>query len=493
MLARFRRLGPASLFLLLSGCGFLLESKYAAPEVTVPLNWQTATSASAYPTPAIDRWWTEFHDPALDALVASALVRNNDLAVATLKVRRAQLGAGLAANEFLPVLGATGSASREERLNPPKTKQNEEGGATSEKTSRVTNSYSVTGSVSWELDLWGRVARESDAKSWEAKATAEDRDGTALSLVGTVVDLYWQLAYLHERLALSDESIDYAARTLALVKVQHGAGSASMLEELEAEQSLAAQLANRTQLVQQQTEARNALAILFDSPPGTAQAAPQAMPRTALPEVSAGLPAQVLGRRPDLKAAEMRLRRTLAEADATKARYLPTLSLTGSLGSSSVALTDLLKNPIGTLGAGITLPFLNVNAMLLNIKVSKVEYETAVVSYRQTLYAAFNDVENALSARRQYAEQGDRLAQSLAAARATERIYETRYRAGAVALRPWLDAQQQRRNTEEALAENRYNRLLNHTRLCLVLGGGPRVEAVRAVAGNPPPAEARVP
>ncbi|WP_374653501.1 efflux transporter outer membrane subunit [Dongia sp.] len=487
MAVRIYRLGPVPLFLLLSGCGFLLESRYTAPDVVLPAKWQTAWESSE---PLIDRWWVELNDPALDALVAAALARNSDLAVATLKVRRAQLAAGLAANDFLPVLGASGSASREERFNPPKTKQNGEG-AGSDKAARVTESYSVSGSVSWELDLWGRVARETDAKTWEAKATAEDRDAIALSLVGTVVDLYWQLGYLTERLALSDDSIAYAGRTLALVKAQHGAGAASALEELEAEQSLAAQLANRTQLVQQQSEARNALAILFDSPPGTAHAEPAAMPRAALPEIAAGLPAQVLGRRPDLKAAEMRLRRTLAEVDATKARYLPTLSLTGSLGGSSVALTELLKNPIGTLGAGITLPFLNINSMLLNIKVSKVEYEAAVVNYRQVLYAAFNDVENALSARHQYAEQGDQLAQSLAAARAAERIYETRYRAGAVALKPWLDAQQMRRTAEEALLENRYNRLLNHTRLCLVLGGGPRIEEKPAAIGTMPTPEPR--
>jgi NodT family efflux transporter outer membrane factor (OMF) lipoprotein len=484
----FRWLGTVPLILLLSGCGFLLESKYTAPAAAVPANWQEGQAPFA---PAIDRWWVAFHDPALDALVSAALARNNDLAVATLKVRRAQLEAGLAANDFLPVLSATGGASREERLNPPKTSQSGEHDNSSDKTERVTHSYSVTGSVSWELDLWGRVARETDAKLWEAKATSEDRNGTALSLVGTVVDLYWQLGFLRERITLSDDSIAYAAETLALVKIQHGLGATSMLEELEAEQSLAAQQANRTQLVQQQTEARNALAILFDSPPETAHAEPATMPQTALPEVAAGLPAEVLGRRPDLKAAEMRLRRTLAEADATKVRYLPTLSLTGSLGSSSMALTNLLQNPIGTLGAGVTLPFLNVNAMLLNIEVSKVEYEAAVVNYRQTLYTAFNDVENALSARRQLAEQGDRLAQSLAAARDAERIYETRYRAGAVALKPWLDAQQMRRTAQEALAENHYNRLRNHTRLCLVLGGGPHVPAQLAELGTVPESESR--
>lgn len=455
--------------LLLSGCGFLLESEYQAPTVAIPPQWQSATAS---PAAMIDQWWQDFSDPAMNALVADALARNNDLAAATLKVRRAQLAVGLAANDLLPVFSGAGNASRQDTFRNQSSAA--DGETSTANSSSVTKSYSVTGSVSWELDLWGRVAREMDAKSWEAKATSEDRDATALALVGTVVDLYWQLGYLRERLALSDASIAYTERTRALVQAQHGAGATSALEVLEAEQALAAQQANRTQLVQQQTEARNALAILFDGPPGVARSEPDAMPRIALPVVTSGLPAQILERRPDVKAAELRLRETLAEGDATKARYLPTLSLTGSLGSSSVALTDILKNPIGTLGAGITLPFLNLNAMLLNIKVSKVEYETAVVNYRQTLYRALGDVENTLSARGQYAAQAEKLEQSLAAARATEKIYEARYRAGLIALRPWLDAQQTRRTAEEALADNRYNRLLNHTKLCQVLGGGPR-------------------
>ena len=470
MIRRLRLLSSASLLLLVSGCGFLLESDYQTPEVTVPSQWQMASATSTVPAATgIDRWWQDFNDPALNALVTEALAKNNDLAAATLKVRQAQLEVGLAENDFLPVFSGTADAQRQDTLSSPKT---------------TTKTYSVTGGVSWELDLWGRVARETDAKDWEAKATAQDRDETALSLVGTVVDLYWQLGYLSERLALSDQSIAYAEKTLQLVQVQHGAGAASALEELEAKQSLASQQANRTELVQQQEEARNALAILFDGPPGTSHAEPTAMPQTALPAVAGGLPAQVLARRPDIQAAELRLRETLSEGDATKASYFPTISLTGSLGSSSIALTDLMKNPIGTLGAGVTLPFLNLNEMLLNIKVSKVEYQTAVVNYRQTLYSALSDVENALSARTQYNAQAEKLEQSLDAARKTEALYEARYRAGAVPLKSWLDAQETRRTAEEALAENRYNRLVNHTTLCEALGGGPKLDGTTAVASN---------
>lgn len=470
---RFSYLAAISSLALLAGCGSLLKSDFHEPQVTVPADWRAAATTSVESsTRVIDQWWKDFNDPALDALVELALQKNNDLAAATLKVRQAQLEVGLAENEFLPSFSGGGDATRQ-------TDMSRSSATTSgSSSSRTSTSYSVSGGVSWELDLWGRIARETDAADWEAQATQQDRDETALSLVGTVVELYWQLGYLSERIALSDESIAYSQKTLELVKAQHGAGAASGLEEAEAIQSLASQQASRTQLVEQQQEVRNALAILFDGPPGTDHAEPVAMPEEGVPQVDAGLPAQVLERRPDIQAAELRLRETLATGDATKASYFPTISLTGSLGSSSIALSDLVKNPIGTLGADLVLPFLNINEMLLNIKVSKVEYQTAVVNYRQTLYTALKDVENALSARQQYAEQGALLEASLAAAEKAESLYEAQYRAGAVALKSWLDAQETRRTAQEAVAENQFNRILNYVTLCQALGGGPKLTEV---------------
>ena len=167
----------------------------------------------------------------------------------------------------------------------------------------------------------------------------------------------------------------------------------------------------------------------------------------------------------------MRLRSTLASGDATRLSYYPQLSLTGALGGSSSALGSVLANPVATLGAGLVLPFLNQTEMRTNAAIAQTDYERAVVQFRQTLYQALADVDNALSARRQYAEQAVQLEQSLADARRAERLYEVRYRAGAVALKPWLDAQEKRRNAEIALAENRLNRLVNHATLYQALGG----------------------
>ncbi|MEG2630804.1 MAG: TolC family protein, partial [Comamonas sp.] len=231
-------------------------------------------------------------------------------------------------------------------------------------------------------------------------------------------------------------------------------------------------------LAQQRVQTRNAIAILVDAPPGDATLAgllpqvPERLPDTALPSVAAGVPAELLARRPDLRAAEARLRNVLASGDATRASYYPALTLTGELGTSSSALLNLLSNPVAALGAGLTLPFLRAREMQLSGELAQAQYAEAVVNFRQTLYAALADVENALAARTQYAEQGQQLELQLAAAREAERLYEVRYRTGSSALRLWLDAQERRRSAELALQANRLDQLNALATLYRVLGGG---------------------
>ena len=442
--------------LALGGCGSLTQTPYNAPPTTTPTQWQNAvaSSAAANDAPAVDRWWSQFNDAALDALIADVLARNNDLAAAGIKVRRAWLEAGISADGERPALAASTSSSVTQK----------EGG---ERTQTHTSSLNV----SYEVDLWGRLASTTDAARWEARATEQDRANTAWTLVATSTRLYWKLAYVNTRLALAQQNVDYALRTLAIARVRHDAGAVSGLDVIEAEQTLASLQATQSTIAQSRVETRNALAILLDSPPGIDLPDPQQLFAASLPEVAGGLPAELLGRRPDLQAAELRLRATLASGDATRTSYYPAITLTGALGSSSTALASLLSNPVSTLGAGLTLPFLQWNEMQLSIKVARADYEIAVIDFRQTLYAAMADVENALSARTQSARQSALLTRSLELARDAEHRYEVRYRSGAVALKSWLDAQKTRRDAELALAENRYNQLDNQVTLHQALGG----------------------
>lgn len=438
----------------LSGCAPLMHTPYETPRVTLPSSWTHQGEAE---DPVQDRWWEGFGDPVLNRLITEALQRNNDLAAATILVRKAQLQAELVGSERLPSLSVQGSGELSRYLGSG---------------NREIRNVAASAAVSYELDLWGKLGSAHDAARWEAMATEEDRAGTALVLIGTTSSLYWQIGYLNQRIGQSEASIAYARKTLELVRVQKAAGAASSLEILEAERNLASQEASHTTLMQQRVEARNSLAILFDGPPQSLKTAePQDLSKATIPEVDAGLPAHLLGRRPDLRAAEARLRAALANTDATRASFYPAINLSGQLGGSSDDLARFLSNPLATLGADLILPFVQWRDMQRNIKISEAEYEQAVINFRQTLYRALADVENSLSARNQYQDQEKKLALTLQAARQTEELYRIRYQAGGSPLKFWLDAQENRRQAEINLAENRLNQLDNHITLAKALGG----------------------
>lgn len=449
--------------LLLAGCGSLNRTPYHTPPVNLPPQWQaTSQDKAAVPSMQADQtWWQQFGDAQLNALVEQVLSRNNDLAAAAIKVRQAMLKADLADTDLAPTPSFSLSSTASRRL----------GGEAAN-----SQAHSATLSVSYELDLWGKLARQSDAKAWEARATVQDMQSSRLSLIGNTIKLYWKQAWLRQRLALGQASVDYQQQTLRLVLAKQQAGAAAELDVLTTRQSLASQQASLHDYQQQLAETLNALAILLDGPPEGAVAARNLLPQQDLPAMPAGLPVSLLARRPDLRAAELRLRETLASGDATRASWYPDFTLTGSLGSSSARLAQVVSNPLATLGSGLTLPFLQWRQMKLNNSISDADYQLAVVNFRQTLYSALADVENALSARSQYQQQGERLTQSAVLALRAERLYQLRYQAGAAPLKDWLDAQQTRREAEVSLLENRYNRLVNQVTLYQALGGDASVQ-----------------
>ena len=442
------------LALLLSGCADLTRTPYHRPDVELPPQW-THGNSKAQATE--DRWWTPFADPNLDGLIDEALERNNDLAAAALRVRRAQLQAEQTDSDRLPSLGMKAGASHSKNL----------------RHDREADTFTTSVFSSYTVDLWGELASSSDAAHWLAQATQDDLANTALALTGTTALLYWQIGYLNQRIELGRASIAYAQRTLDLVRVQKVAGAVTNLEILEAERHVDSQEANQTALIQQRVAAINQLAILFDGPPkGLTTATPKNLDEIRLPEVAPGLPAHLLARRPDVRAAEARLRAALATTDATRASFYPAITLSGSLGGSSEKLSNIIRDPIGTMAADLVLPFVQWRDMRRSIALSETEYQQTILSFRQTLYNALAEVENGLSARQQYREQADKLEQSLEKARQVEALYQVRYREGGSPLKPWLDAQENRRQAEIALAANRLDQLGNHVFLVKALGGG---------------------
>lgn len=436
---------------LISGCASMLQTEYQAPALPVAPAWQTATAADSIP--ARD-WWTTFANAELDHLVSRVLAQNGDLAAAGIRLNQARLSTELAGKQLFPSASASLSSSGSRPL---------DGNRWSESASSGLN-------VAWEVDLFGRLQSERDASRWQELASVEDLEATRLSLIATTVIAYWQLAYANDQIRIGEQSIRYTEQAFDLVRLQYDAGSVSLLDLREAEQSLASQRATQTQLVQARVEARNALAVLlgqqvYDGPE------PKTLMEAEIPAIAPGLPSELVARRPDLKAEELRLRSLLSSVDATRASFYPSFRLTGNLGGGSNELFDFLSNPVAFLSGTLMAPLLNFDRVALNVDISKAQYEAATASFRQTFYRAIGEVENALSARVQYAAAADYLAQSYAAAEEAEILYERQYRAGAVPIRSWLDAQQRRRNAENALLGNKFNRLVTEVSLYQVLGG----------------------
>jgi NodT family efflux transporter outer membrane factor (OMF) lipoprotein len=431
-----------------------MRTHYTRPKILVPATYaHTDENAKASP----DRWWENFNDSNLNAVVGEALSQNFDLAIAALNVRAAQLQAHLAVINPTVAVGYTYDYSAPLKRTVPPTP--------------ATKFHSLTASVSYEIDLWDQLAALKDAARWEAHATEEDRQSAALALIGTTVNLYYQLSDLNYRISLSEQSVAYATRTLELVQVLKTAGGATQLEIAESEQGIQIQKANQAALIEQRVELRNALTVVLNGSPWPESEERAAVPDDSPPPVAAGLPISLLGRRPDLRAAELRLRETLAQTDATRLSFYPNLSLTGSLGTASTGLSELVSNPLGSLAASLTAPFIQINQAHFATALARTQYDKAVVSFQKTLLQALVDVDNALSARTQLTEEGTHLERSLESTKITERLTEIRYRAGAVSLRFWLDAQEARRQAELALASNRLNRIQNYIALCQALGG----------------------
>ena len=332
--------------MMLSACA---ATPYSTPQVDTPAHFAHAGDGSDA-TAVTTNWWMQFNDPALNSLVSTVLEKNNDLAAAALRVQQAQLQAGLTRlDQFPQVSGALG--------------------ATTSSSTRL----SANLSVSYEADLWGRLAANTRAANWEVDATDQDRQTAQLALIGTVCELYWRIAYTHQQIAVGQQSLDYAVKVRDLITVQHNAGAVSGVETAEADQSVNTQQANLASLQQQLVEDRSALTVLLGGEAWPEANEPQALPDTPLPDVRAGLPAELLGRRPDLRAAEDRLRESLADVDIAKTSLYPGLNLTASGGASSSELGSLFRNPTGTVAAALSLPFLDFPRLNLNVKTTQKE------------------------------------------------------------------------------------------------------------------------
>ncbi|WP_273430014.1 efflux transporter outer membrane subunit [Chitinibacter tainanensis] len=445
------------LLALLSLLGACASPAWQAPAVNTPANWQSAT-ASQISQPAADAaFWASFADPQLLQLQTEALSRNADLAQAALRWRKAGLLVTQNQQAQLPNVSLSANSGAAWQLDPAR---------------HTSDSFGLSLSASWELDLWGKLADQTRAASWRTTASASDWQALRQSVRSEVAQAYWAIAREQAALTLAQADLARAEALQARVNTRYQAGYLSGLDVAQARDSVAQQRSRVLEAQLALDKSRWALATLLDQPPATYAQLQAALP-SELPNVPAGLPAEVLDRRPDLASARANLQAAFADEAVSRKSWYPTLSLTGSLGSNSQELSNLLVNPVAQLGAGLVLPFINWHKRDTALKISALDYEAAVIGYRQKLYQALQEVEIALASRSQLQANQPLLATQLRDAEQAERQTELRYRAGVIQFDSVLSAQARRQQVQNQLLQQRYQLAVASSNVYRALGGAP--------------------
>ena len=442
--------------MLASGCA--TQDRLPPSGIEVPAQWAEAAGAPAA-APEAD-WWTRFESAEVNALIAGALQHNNDLAVAAEQVRQAELQMRIAGASLYPAIDLeAASASR----------RTHDAGA--EAITGEASSAAV--SASYEVDLWGRVAADVAAGRAAFAASEYDRDALAIAVTAGVADAYFQVLAVRARLAIAQDNLAIAERVLTVVEARARHGSASQLDVTRQRATMLEQQAALLPLRLLERQTLAALALLAGRVPQAFAVADADLYAIAVPEVAAGVPTDVLTRRPDIAAAEARLVAAHADVAAARAALLPSLRLTGSGG---VASADLLSLADPTRSSAITLSLLHkvfdAGRLRNEIELAASRERGVLEDYRRTVLAALAEVDTALSAtaRNRVREQLQVSIRDQAAA--ALRLAGVRYKEGSEDLLAVLDAQRSLFQAQDQRVQLRLLRLQAALNLIKALGGG---------------------
>jgi len=378
---------------LLAGCTF--GPDYRRPQVDTPATYLYEPAA----VEAVNaQWWKQFGDPVLDQLISEALANNKSVKIAAANVEQAAAILVQTRSALFPQVNYQAAAGRS-RLS-----QNLAVSPTG--VTNPANTYQLGGGVSWEIDLWGRVRRQSEAAQANLLATDEARRGVILSLVSQVAVTYIQLRGLDEQLAISQRTLKTYGESLDLFKLRFQYGQASQLVVAQSQSQYESAAAKIPQIQAQIEATENALSILLGRNPGHI-ARGKSILEVALPPVPQGVPSQLLERRPDLLQAEQQLVAANAQIGAAKALYFPSISLTGAFGAASEQLNELFKGPARAWSfAGSAVgPIFTAGAISGQVAQAEAAQKASLLNYELAIQNAFADVEDALSAREQLGVQ----------------------------------------------------------------------------------------
>jgi multidrug efflux system outer membrane protein len=455
----------------LGGCGLVPEGLSSGLALPGRLRAEPAPEAPQWPDAA---WWRGFRSAELDALMQAAIGANTDIRAAAARVRQADAQVRVAAQSLLPTGNLSLSAQRSQT--PRLTSTNPATGTAFGGGSRFIQRESFAASLgaSYEVDFWGRARNTVAAAQQTASASRFDAGTVALTTTAALANTYFAVLAAREQLAIQEQNLAVAGRVLNVIRQRVAVGTTTGLELAQQEALLAQLRATIPPLRQAVEQNRNALGTLTGQPPEAVPMPAQPLARLRVPPVSAGLPSEVLVRRPDVWFAEANLAAAQADVAAARAALFPTIQLTASGGVQSLVLENLLKpgSSLYTLAAGLVQPVFQYGQLRAVVEAQRGRAEELLEFYRRAILDALVDVENALVALRETTE-GERLqAEATAAAERAYAISEARLQAGTIDLITLLTTQTTLFNARNQLVQARLARLQAAVGLFRALGGG---------------------
>ena len=447
---------------LLAGCA--VGPDYRRPDLDVPGSYRTEIRETA--DTADTEWWRQFGDPVLDALIDEALANNRDVKIAAAKVEQAAGILVQTRSPLFPQASYSGTAERQRAT---------EYGATplSAAIPNPQSAYQVLAGASWEIDLWGRIRRLTESAQASLLATEYARRGVVLSLVATVASTYLQLRGLDEQLRVSQMTLEAYAETVRLFELQHRHGVISRMTVEQARSQYETAASAIPGIESQVAQTENALSILLGRNPGPVERGKSIL-ELAMPDVPAGVPSQVLERRPDILQAEQQLVAANAQIGAARALYFPTITLTGAYGQASSDLSDLFKGParVWSYGGSVTGPIFAGGAIYGQVMQAEAGRKAALLSYQAAVQSAFGDVENALVANRKLVAQLQAQERLVRANREYARLSRLQYDGGYAPYSTVLQAERQLFPSELNLAQTRAAAFSSLVAVYQAMGGG---------------------
>jgi multidrug efflux system outer membrane protein len=452
------------LTVLCSGC--TVGPNYKKPAVNVPGTYRGLAPEETGNTDSASlgdqRWWDVFKDEQLQSLIRTALQQNYDVRIAGARILQAQAQLGITRADQFPTVSA-GAGISDQRSAKGKFFPAFE-----------TSTGQVNVSAAWELDFWGRFRRATEAARANLLASESARQEVMLILVANVSSAYFQLRALDLELEISKRTLASRRESLRLTTILADRGSTSMLDVRQAEQLVFTAAAEIPSLEQQIEQEENLISVLLGKNPDTVTRGQALTEQTRPPAVPAGLPSSLLERRPDIREAEQQLIGANAQIGVAKAAYFPQISLSGSAGLQSAALTNLFSGPSGTwnFGTALVQPIFTAGKLRSNVRFAEAQQQASLLFYQQTIQGAFRSVSDALIAyrkTREFRAQEELLFQS---AQDAARLSHMRYSGGVTGYLEVLTNETNAFSAELGLVQAQLNELLALVQLYEALGGG---------------------